>query len=139
MRSLELDTKEWSDELLKLMEGLGNAAVNGAWEGALPAGRKPPPNAAPAAREEFVRAKYEKRAFVAPSTAAAAAAAASAMAAAAASAAAAAAAAADGAETEAPEVARARGVGTGPHTRGAPRVRLGTGRAGLGRAAPPAG
>ena len=65
VRSLELDTKEWNEPLLAVMRALGNRVVNGAWEAALPEGRKPAADASAAQREAFIRDKYERRAFVA--------------------------------------------------------------------------
>ena len=66
MRSLELDTRQWSATQLALMVALGNQRVNRCYYA------RPPPcdeaidaTSAPAAREVFLRAKYERRAFTA--------------------------------------------------------------------------
>ncbi|EOD10306.1 hypothetical protein EMIHUDRAFT_631957 [Emiliania huxleyi CCMP1516] len=66
VRSLELDTRQWSATQLALMVALGNQRVNRCYYA------RPPPcdeaidaTSAPAAREAFLRAKYERRAFTA--------------------------------------------------------------------------
>ena len=43
VRSLELDTKEWSESLVSMMTGLGNTAVNGIWlkDASDPSGTRP--------------------------------------------------------------------------------------------------
>jgi len=74
VRSLELDTKEWSDGLVTVMTSLGNTLLNELWlarsgaAGADGGGREqaPPPSpSSPAARTELIRRKYEGREFVA--------------------------------------------------------------------------
>ena len=64
VRSLTLD--RWTPEAVLLLTQLGNAHHNAVYEAALPPGAKPPPQAPRAARDEFIRAKYERHAFVAP-------------------------------------------------------------------------
>lgn len=81
VRSLELDTREWSESQIALMAAVGNVSSNRVWEALLrPApgtpgsadgsavvvGR-PQAGAGRVSREKFVRKKYEERAFVAPS------------------------------------------------------------------------
>ncbi|KAL1503935.1 hypothetical protein AB1Y20_012396 [Prymnesium parvum] len=62
VRSLELDTKEWTPPVLGLMARLGNSRANAIW-----AAQPAPPLAAdapPAARAARLRLKYESRAFL---------------------------------------------------------------------------
>ena len=89
VRSLELDTKEWSVPLVAVMSGLGNAAVNRLWQpgigggaeggagvggaeggaggGAGAAGCGPLSKASSSAeRERHIRFKYEARGFIQP-------------------------------------------------------------------------
>jgi len=71
VRSLELDTKEWSEPLISMMLQLGNAAVNSIWfkEPADASGRavQITADASSAQREAFIRQKYVARAFLASS------------------------------------------------------------------------
>ena len=80
VRSLELDTKEWSVPLLSLMTNLGNAALGDVWHAppadaaaaagsavAVSAGARtarPPADATNAVREAYIRQKYEARALL---------------------------------------------------------------------------
>jgi hypothetical protein len=78
VRSLELDTREWSESQISLMAAVGNEASNRLWEATLgsSAGRvasagtqhasvtRPQAGATREEIERFVRAKYERRAFV---------------------------------------------------------------------------
>jgi len=64
VRSLELDTKEWSAPLIALMASFGNTALNIIWQ-TDQAGSIPPGSAATAAqREAHIRKKYEARGFL---------------------------------------------------------------------------
>jgi Arf-GAP/coiled-coil/ANK repeat/PH domain-containing protein len=73
VRSLSLDTRAWEPAVMTLMAAGGNAAVNAVLEAAPGAAdAKPTPGAGGDAAAAFIRAKYERRAWVAPSTAAAA-------------------------------------------------------------------
>ena len=78
VRSLELDTREWSESQISLMAAVGNAASNRFWEATLGSSvdcaassgdeyvptARPQPGATRDEIERFVRAKYERRAFV---------------------------------------------------------------------------
>ena len=67
VRSLELDTKEWSVPLLAVMTGLGNEPLNRLWQprlGSRDAAARPTKASNAAQREAFIRQKYEARAFV---------------------------------------------------------------------------
>lgn len=71
VRSLELDTKEWSAPLVKLLCALGNAHLNGVWE--TPSEitgtwQRPTADASAAQREAFIRRKYEGGGFVSPAS-----------------------------------------------------------------------
>ena len=66
VRSLELDTKEWSAPLLSMMTLLGNESVNAIWHpehSAATRDERPTADTSPAARESYIRRKYETRAF----------------------------------------------------------------------------
>ena len=62
VRSITLDS--WSAELLDLMLNIGNTKYNELYEGSVPAGFKPTPQATREEREEFIHLKYGKRAFL---------------------------------------------------------------------------
>lgn len=78
VRSLELDTREWSESQISLMAAVGNEASNRLWEATLgSAGHvastagdeyasitRPQHGAKREEIERFIRAKYERRAFV---------------------------------------------------------------------------
>jgi len=64
VRSLELDTKEWSAPLVSLMLALGNERLNTIWQPTLPAEQAIKSDAGNAQREAFIRKKYEAREFV---------------------------------------------------------------------------
>jgi hypothetical protein len=67
VRSLSLDTRAWEPAVMALMAAGGNAAVNAVLEASpAAAGAKPPPGAGGDAAAAFIRAKYERRAWVAP-------------------------------------------------------------------------
>ena len=62
VRSLELDTKEWSPPLTALLSALGNEPLNATWHHALTR----PPLQANESREEFIRSKYVHRLHAPP-------------------------------------------------------------------------
>lgn len=75
VRSLELDTREWSESQISLMAAVGNEASNRLWEATLGPSvecaacgddeyTRPQAGATRAEIERFIRAKYERRAFV---------------------------------------------------------------------------
>ncbi|XP_032821434.2 arf-GAP with GTPase, ANK repeat and PH domain-containing protein 1-like isoform X2 [Petromyzon marinus] len=65
VRSLDLD--DWPLELVTLMSAMGNALANRVWEGLLPPGAcKPTADSPREEKEQWIRAKYEHRLFVAP-------------------------------------------------------------------------
>lgn len=66
MRSLELDTKEWSPPLVALMCSLGNERLNAFWQPSseVGAGQRPTADAGAAQREAFIRRKYESKGFL---------------------------------------------------------------------------
>ncbi|XP_075406350.1 arf-GAP with GTPase, ANK repeat and PH domain-containing protein 3 isoform X1 [Tenrec ecaudatus] len=64
VRSLDLD--DWPPELLAVMTAMGNALANSVWEGSLEGYAKPGPEACREEKEQWIRAKYEQRLFLAP-------------------------------------------------------------------------
>jgi len=64
VRSLELDTKEWSEALVTMMSGLGNTATNQIWQASASAAPMISPDSSSGAREAFIRQKYGERAYV---------------------------------------------------------------------------
>ena len=67
MRSVVLD--DWEASMLEAFLAKGNGAVNAEYEAEVPAGwTKPGPDASRAARADWIRNKYEARAFVAGNT-----------------------------------------------------------------------
>lgn len=68
VRSLELDTKEWSETLVSMMMQMGNSAANSIWlkSATSEPGQGLPiaPESTSAQREVHIRQKYEARAFV---------------------------------------------------------------------------
>ncbi|CAH1241529.1 AGAP1 [Branchiostoma lanceolatum] len=64
VRSLDLD--DWPTELATVMTSIGNSLANSVWE-ANPRGRvKPTPNSQREEKESWIRAKYERKEFLAP-------------------------------------------------------------------------
>lgn len=61
VRSMTLD--EWTPSLLSLIKNIGSAKSNTFWEGNLTA-EKPAPGCDKTVRENYIREKYEKRAFI---------------------------------------------------------------------------
>ncbi|KAH9420754.1 Arf-GAP with GTPase, ANK repeat and PH domain-containing protein 3 [Dermatophagoides pteronyssinus] len=64
VRSLGLDV--WPSSHVSVMLGLGNTAVNEIWEYQLKSKTKPTPTSRHEEKERFIRAKYERREFLAP-------------------------------------------------------------------------
>ncbi|XP_077473133.1 arf-GAP with GTPase, ANK repeat and PH domain-containing protein 2-like isoform X2 [Stigmatopora argus] len=64
VRSLDLD--HWPAELTRVLAAIGNRAANAVWEGCTLGRPKPAPDASREERESWIRAKYERRTFVAP-------------------------------------------------------------------------
>lgn len=63
VKSLRLDT--WTDEKLKFMEEHGNAKGNAVWAKNVPlCYRRPKPSDAHVLREQWIRAKYERKEFI---------------------------------------------------------------------------
>ncbi|XP_049611889.1 arf-GAP with GTPase, ANK repeat and PH domain-containing protein 1 isoform X3 [Syngnathus scovelli] len=63
VRSLDLD--EWPLELIKVMSAIGNEFANSVWEANSQGHLKPGPDASREERERWIRAKYERRMFLA--------------------------------------------------------------------------
>jgi stromal membrane-associated protein len=61
VRSVNLD--EWEPAQIKSIQDKGNSKVNSLYEGKLSSGIKPDANTDDRAREEFIKAKYERREF----------------------------------------------------------------------------
>jgi len=66
VRSTILDTKAWEPELVLCMTELGNARVNSIFEHQLGDNPKPSPDAERSIREQFIRAKYSSKTYLAP-------------------------------------------------------------------------
>ena len=64
IRSAILDTKQWTDVMLSMFDGLGNAVVNQIYEKDLGGRSKPTTESPRVEKEEFIRAKYEQRQFL---------------------------------------------------------------------------
>ncbi|KAH7640839.1 centaurin-gamma-1a-like protein [Dermatophagoides farinae] len=64
VRSLGLDV--WPSSHVSVMLGLGNTAANEIWEHQLNGKTKPTPTSRHEEKERFIRAKYERREFLAP-------------------------------------------------------------------------
>ncbi|XP_071787866.1 arf-GAP with GTPase, ANK repeat and PH domain-containing protein 1-like isoform X2 [Asterias amurensis] len=64
VRSLQLD--EWPPELTAVMLSIGNTVTNTVWEGSLRNQTRPPVASGREEKEKWIRAKYEKKEFVAP-------------------------------------------------------------------------
>lgn len=65
VRSLNLD--EWPPGHLAVMTGLGNQLANSIWEHKIsPAYRKPTPDTPREEKEKYIKAKYERKEFLAP-------------------------------------------------------------------------
>ncbi|XP_012687952.2 arf-GAP with Rho-GAP domain, ANK repeat and PH domain-containing protein 1 isoform X2 [Clupea harengus] len=60
VRSLKLDSKVWTEPLIKLFVACGNKAANDVWGYNIPAAEQILPDATPIEREAFIRAKYIK-------------------------------------------------------------------------------
>ncbi|OUC45126.1 ankyrin repeat protein, partial [Trichinella nativa] len=66
VRSLDLD--EWAVEHIRVMQALGNDLVNRIWEYDTGNKVKPLPNSTREVKEQWIRAKYETKEFLAPVT-----------------------------------------------------------------------
>ncbi|KRZ40241.1 Centaurin-gamma-1A, partial [Trichinella pseudospiralis] len=66
VRSLDLD--EWAVEHIRVMQALGNDLVNRIWEHDTGNKVKPLPNSSREVKEQWIRAKYETKEFLAPVT-----------------------------------------------------------------------
>ena len=64
MRSLDLD--EWPPGHVAVMTGLGNHVANSIWEARIPGGvRKPGPDSPREEKERYIKAKYERKEWLA--------------------------------------------------------------------------
>ncbi|XP_039182202.1 arf-GAP with GTPase, ANK repeat and PH domain-containing protein 1 isoform X2 [Crotalus tigris] len=64
VRSLDLD--DWPVELIKVMSSIGNELANSVWEEKTQGHAKPVPNSTREEKEQWIRAKYEQKLFLAP-------------------------------------------------------------------------
>ncbi|XP_026563632.1 arf-GAP with GTPase, ANK repeat and PH domain-containing protein 1 isoform X2 [Pseudonaja textilis] len=64
VRSLDLDN--WPVELIKVMSSIGNELANSIWEENTQGRTKPLPNSTREEKEQWIRAKYEQKHFLAP-------------------------------------------------------------------------
>uniref|UniRef100_A0A8C6Y045 ArfGAP with GTPase domain, ankyrin repeat and PH domain 1 n=1 Tax=Naja naja TaxID=35670 RepID=A0A8C6Y045_NAJNA len=64
VRSLDLD--DWPVELIKVMSSIGNELANSIWEENTQGRAKPVPNSTREEKEQWIRAKYEQKHFLAP-------------------------------------------------------------------------
>ncbi|XP_026534792.1 arf-GAP with GTPase, ANK repeat and PH domain-containing protein 1 isoform X1 [Notechis scutatus] len=64
VRSLDLDN--WPVELIKVMSSIGNELANSIWEENTQGRAKPVPNSTREEKEQWIRAKYEQKHFLAP-------------------------------------------------------------------------
>nr|XP_020658007.1 arf-GAP with GTPase, ANK repeat and PH domain-containing protein 1-like [Pogona vitticeps] len=64
VRSLDLD--DWPIELIKVMSSIGNELANSVWEQNTQGRIKPSPDSTREEKEQWIRAKYEQKLFLAP-------------------------------------------------------------------------
>ncbi|KAM6464541.1 arf-GAP with GTPase, ANK repeat and PH domain-containing protein 1 isoform 2-T2 [Liasis olivaceus] len=64
VRSLDLD--DWPVELIKVMSSIGNELANSVWEENTQGRAKPAPDSTREEKEQWIRAKYEQKLFLAP-------------------------------------------------------------------------
>ncbi|XP_072040365.1 arf-GAP with Rho-GAP domain, ANK repeat and PH domain-containing protein 1-like isoform X2 [Amphiura filiformis] len=65
VRSLKMDVKVWTDDLIQLMLDLGNIRANAYWEASLPREEKPVPDADRDTRQLFLQKKYKAQLYAA--------------------------------------------------------------------------